>query len=130
MAEEWMRSGTFDPRPPKTRIARSTPSRRRSQRVPRGATYTSKESFVHPAGRDSSQIGSGRLARSGQKKPRQSGAFAFFERPGHSGCASIRGHPGKLPRYALMSTSLVSGKKINATTKLIVAMMIGYHRPE
>ncbi len=32
--------------------------------------------------------------------------------------------------YALMSTSLVSGRKISATTKLIVAITIGYHSPE
>ncbi len=30
----------------------------------------------------------------------------------------------------VMSTSLVSGRKISATTKLIAATAIGYHRPE
>jgi hypothetical protein len=32
--------------------------------------------------------------------------------------------------YVVMSTSLVSGRKITATTKLIAAMAIGYHSPE
>jgi hypothetical protein len=46
-------------------------------------------------------------------------------KPGHrDGAGSAR------RRYALMSTSLVSGRKITATTKLIAAMAIGYHRPE
>jgi hypothetical protein len=35
------------------------------------------------------------------------------------------------PRYmVVMSRSLVSGRKISATTKLIAATTIGYHNPE
>jgi hypothetical protein len=62
------------------------------------------------------------------EEPRlMSGAFESLMRPrSRAPACATPGNNG----YALMSTSLVSGRKISATTKLIVAITIGYHSPE
>jgi hypothetical protein len=55
--------------------------------------------------------------------------------PNKTGPANIAG-PASAYRYPterqilVMSTSLVSGRKISATMKLIAAITIGYQRPE
>ena len=41
-----------------------------------------------------------------------------------------RVRPAKQDHIVSIARSLVSGRKNSATTKLIAAMMIGYHRPE
>ena len=61
-----------------------------------------------------------------RKRPAGAGRRYVAARP--SGAAA---GPATLTRQMrLMSRSLVSGRKISATTKLIAATMIGYHRPE
>ena len=49
---------------------------------------------------------------------------------GPAACATGPLKPCRVRQMRLISRSLVSGRKISATTKLIAAMMIGYHRPE
>jgi hypothetical protein len=64
-----------------------------------------------------------------QKSPACAGLFGQVIRTAYFAGAPLARRPAKTG-HAVMSTSLVSGRKISATTKLIVAMMIGYHSPE
>ena len=72
--------------------------------------------------RESEEI---RLKGLSQKKPRTAGAGLESERRGS------RARLPSCPAYMwVISRSLVSGRKIRPITKLIAAIMIGYHRPE
>src|SRR5882757_7116310 len=68
----------------------------------------------------------------GRDKPGHDGVFGP---PNKTGPANIAG-PALAYRYPtwrqtfVMSTSLVSGRKISATMKLIAAIPIGYQRPQ
>ena len=56
-----------------------------------------------------------------KKKPRTDGAGRDVKKGGRARPSSY---------ICVMSRSLVSGRKIRPTTKLIAATTIGYHRPE
>jgi hypothetical protein len=58
-----------------------------------------------------------------QKKTPRRGGAPKRDRP----CGRSR---GLCRQMRVMSRSLVSGRKMSATTKLIAATTIGYHRPE